>query len=233
MTPSHRVRHRREVRRARRFRLVAAVLLGLVVVVAGALAVWQWGGGSSGGGGSGGVTTSGGLPRLARPPAGRTLTVGTPEGYAYTIEGVSTGTTDDEPPPTTGASPGGRRGYADYLLTNSGKRDALLDFPPSLFMRVERVPAEVKPKCGDRAGENRELCEVPSHGRLVGLIADSKPLVKDDVGGTFLPPGSSCLIRVVTDFPVARDVAPSDLRLYVLNVRFTGDRIPRQVYFPG
>lgn len=230
MSSGHRVRRRQERRRAGRFRLTAAVF-GLALV-GGVVGVWQFGGDDADPGlGTSKVRADGGLPRLVRPETGRPTTVTTPEGFAYTLEGVRRGISAEFA--AAGSSPGAPYAYAEYVLTNSGKQEALLDYPPELFMRVSAVPEAVKGSCGHRTGTKPEMCEVPSRRQIVGMYGGSAAPVKDDAGATHIPVGASYLVREVTEFPVPAEMSDEALGLYVLNVRFTGDRVPRPLFFPG
>lgn len=233
MSYAPRTHRRRQKRRSRQ--LQAAVVAFGLVAVGGTIAVLQATGepdSKVATANGAGVKSDTGLRRLTRPAAGRPLTVTTPEGYSYTLEGVRIAPKGDAAASGGTASPGASHAYVEYILTNSGRDRALLDFPADLFMRDSAVPASVRDRCGHRAGARHEMCEVPNRHQIMGGFGDSKAPEKDELGATYIPAGSSYLVRSVTEFPMTGKADEKDFGLYVLNVRFTGDRIPRQVPFP-
>lgn len=174
-----------------------------------------------------------GAQRLVRPKTGQPVRVGTPEGFAYTLAGVSGGTRGDIGL-AKGAAPGGALyAYAEYILTNTGQQPALLDFPAELYVKRSSVPLAARSRCSPQPGTAPGLCAPPSRSEVVGGLGNAKPLVKDGTGATYIPVGASYLVRTVMDAPVAGDVPQEEIGLYIASVRFTGDRIARAVPFPA
>lgn len=182
-----------------------------------------------GGGDTGPGTTS--PQNSARAPrAGKELTFTTPEGYSYALAAVTAGTR---------AAAGGTGGvdkstvaYADYVLTNKRQEAILLDFPADLFIRRAKVGKNGAGRCMPQPGTAADVCTLPNQSRVVTALNGSKPLTGEQGGVRYMPPGSSYLVRVTTDFPVAADTVQSDIKLYVWNVRFKPDRKAVEIPFP-
>ncbi|MEU9842156.1 hypothetical protein AB0C69_23340 [Actinomadura sp. NPDC048032] len=215
---------------------LAGALTGAVGIaaVAGAIVLLRPGTGdgtaspppSLAGQGDGPAVTSVPAPK-AGPPVGFT----TPEGYGYSLAAVMAGTSR-QPIGATQAPPSGTTyAYADYVLTNSGRRPVLLDFPADLFMPKSQVPSSAQERCMPQAGIPDDMCTLPNHSTVTARIGGSKAPVEDG-GDTMIPAGASYVVRVASDLPVKEDLSADDLRLYVWNARFTSDRKGVRLAFP-
>lgn len=161
---------------------------------------------------------------------GEKLSLSTPDGFTYDIAGVKAGTSD-HPLPTSGAPlpTGTTLAFADYVMTNTGTQPALLDFPADLFVRRSKLPPG-GPACVSQVGVPATLCAVPEHADVVNTLGFPPPSSQDD--DQFIPPGATYLVRVATYAGVRKDIAPSDLGLYVWNPRFIPDRSVLKVQLP-
>lgn len=175
-------------------------------------------------------TSSSAVAKVDRPEAGEPLTVKTPEGFTYSVEAVGRATSKD---PMPAAPPAGLTNvYVDYILTNAGKQAALLDFPPDVFVKRSVVPDSDQERCIPRVGAPDDMCAAPSRPRILGRVGDSRSPYVTSSGDTYIPAGSSYLVRAVVGFVVPDGTSADDLGLYVWAVRFTGDRTAREVVFP-
>lgn len=171
--------------------------------------------------------------RVNRPTAvGKPLTVNTPEGFVYRLEAAGGGSSPDLEPEGVPAAAGQTFAYVDYVLTNTGREPALLDFPPDVFLRRSVVPVTGQDRCIPRVGAAKDVCALPSHSKVVGRLGDSPVPETDESGDTYIPAGASYLVRAAVDLPMPAKVGQDDLSLYVWGVRFTGDRLARPVVFP-
>jgi hypothetical protein len=178
----------------------------------------------------GGDPTS--IPAGTAPPAGWPLEVTTPDGYRYSMAAVAAGTRDR---PTAGTGtpspPGSIYAYADYVLSNPQNRPILLDFPVDLFIKRAMVPESALSRCMPQPGVPGDMCTLPNQAQIVQRLRGSgTPIIKG--ADTFIPPGASYLVRVVTDLPVKKEAGQEDMTLYVWDVRFTTDRKAIEVGFP-
>lgn len=166
------------------------------------------------------------------PRTGRPLKVSTPEGYAYSMGAIKSGS-DSHPLSDTSPGPSGATfAYADYVLTNMKAEPALLDFPADLFTRISKVPAAYRQRCMPQPGADDDMCTLPGHSKIIGYLDDSKPPSGGGGSDTYMPAGASYIVRVASDLPVSDAVKPDDLKLYVWNVRFVPDRRAVEMPFP-
>ncbi|MUN40121.1 hypothetical protein [Actinomadura litoris] len=171
------------------------------------------------------------IAAVPAPEAGPPLNVTTPEGYGYSLAAIRAGT-DRQPLGATQAPPSGTTyAYADYVLTNNGRRPVLLDFPVDLFMPKAGIPASARERCMPQAGIPDDMCTLPNHSKVTGRINGAKPPVEDE-GTTMVPAGASYVVRIASDLPVEDGVSSGDLRLYVWSARFTSDRKGIGLAFP-
>ncbi|WP_285493067.1 hypothetical protein [Actinomadura sp. NBRC 104425] len=219
MANSYRPRSHRKRRSAGRVGLAGALTgaAGIAVVAAG-IAVLQ-----PDGDGGGSLAGEGGPASTPSPATGRPLTFTTPEGYGYRLAAVKTGVDprpfgDGRPPPS-----GSTYAYADYVITNTGQRPVLLDYPADLFMPRSGVPDSARDRCMPQPGIPDSMCTLPNSSKVTARLEGSKPPVRDGAD-TLIPAGASYVVRVASDLPVEDDLDPSDLRLYVWNARYTSDR---------
>jgi hypothetical protein len=181
---------------------------------------------------SGGTTDSSGLPTVKAPQAGPVLTLNTPEGYGYGLSAVKAGTEakplgGDLEPPGEGLT----YAYADYVITNTERRPALLDYPADLFLPLEHVPESARSRCMPQPGIPNGVCTLPNKSRVTARVEGSAPLVVEGAD-KLIPPGASFVVRIATEIPVDAGTEPGDLRLYVWNARFTSDRKGIEIAFP-
>jgi hypothetical protein len=171
------------------------------------------------------------IPAGSPPQAGWPLEVTTPDGYRYSMAAVTAGTRDR---PSAGGTPspsGAVYAYADYVLSNTQNRPVLLDFPIDLFIDRAIVPESERSRCMPQPGVPGDMCTLPNQSQIALRLRNSEaPIVRG--ADTFIPPGASYLVRVVTDLPVKKAAGQADMRLYVWNVRFTTDRKAIEVAFP-
>jgi hypothetical protein len=235
---THRVYHRRKSKSSAARLGLAAALSGALAVGAIAVGVVVLRPGGTGGarpdldaaGPQGEGQRSAGIPAGTAPPAGWPLDVSTPDGYRYRMAAISAGIRDR---PWTGApSPTGAvYAYADYVLSNDQKRPILLDFPADLFVRRAMVPESARSRCMPQPGVPGDMCTLPNQAQIVLRLRNSPaPIVEG--ADTFIPPGASYLVRVITDLPVKKGAGQEDMTLYVWNVRFTTDRKAVEIGFP-
>jgi hypothetical protein len=180
---------------------------------------------------SAGTARTGGRT-LAQLKTGQKLDVNTPDGYSYSLAAVGSGTSDrplasTRTPPPQGAT----LAYVDYVITNAGSDEALLDFPADLFVKRALVPASAAARCMPQPGAPADMCTLPDHTDVVNTLGFAAPRSED--GDQYIPPGASYLVRVATDLPVTPGTKQSDLGLYVFNSRFVADRQAVDVPFPG
>lgn len=235
MTASHHSHRRRRTRSAARLALAggATGVIG-VTAVAALIAVLRVHGHrdepaprqvAAGAGASHGTA-------LSRLKTGTELDLTTPDGYTYAIAAVRAGTADrplhdSRTPPPAGAT----LAYIDYVITNTGTRPALLDFPADLFVRRSRLPASVSAgRCMPQPGAPADMCTLPNHTDVVNTLGFPPPKSRDD--DQYIPAGASYLVRVATDMGVSRDIRRSDMGLYVWNPRFISDRHAVQAPLP-
>jgi hypothetical protein len=222
--------HRRRKRKAAKLGLVGALagVLGIAVIAAAIVFLRpDPQGGNAGSEGS----TAGGLGSVPSPKAGATLSLTTPEGYGYGLAAVKAGTSAA---PLPGAKPPGAGetyAYADYVITNTQRRPALLDYPADLFMPVDQVPESARSRCMPQPGIPDDMCTLPNHSQITARVDDSEPPVTEGAD-KMIPPGASYVVRIVTDLPVKEGVQAGDLKLYVWNARYTSDRKGIEMAFP-
>ncbi|MGI5203144.1 hypothetical protein ACQEU6_16405 [Spirillospora sp. CA-108201] len=214
---------------------LAGALTGAVGIaaVAGAIMVLRPGTGDGGSSSPPGLASQGDAAgaSVPAPKAGPQVGFTTPEGYGYSLAAVMAGTSR-QPLGATQAPPSGTTyAYADYVLTNSGRRPVLLDFPADLFMPKSQVPASARERCMPQAGVPDDMCTLPNHSKITARIDGSKAPVEEG-GDTMLPAGASYVVRIASDLPVKEDLSADDLRLYVWNARFTSDRKGIRLDFP-
>ncbi|SFN13408.1 MULTISPECIES: hypothetical protein [Actinomadura] len=165
------------------------------------------------------------------PKAGPPVNFTTPEGYGYSLAAVKAGT-NRQPLGATEAPPSGTTyAYADYILTNNQRRPVLLDYPADLFMPKAQVPEDAQERCMPQAGIAADMCTLPNHSKITGLIDGSKAPV-DDNGTAMMPAGASYVVRIASDLPVKEGLSADDLQVYVWNARYTSDRKGIRLAFP-
>lgn len=163
---------------------------------------------------------------------GDKLSLTTPDGFTYDVAGMKAGTSD-RPLSTTRTPPpsGATLAYADYVITNTGTRPALLDFPADLFVRRSKLPPKAPAnRCMPQPGAPADMCTLPNHTDVVNTLGFAPPTSAD--GDQYIPAGASYLVRVATDMGVSADIGPADLGLYVWNPRFVPDRKAVKIAFP-
>ncbi|TMQ89874.1 hypothetical protein ETD83_37915 [Actinomadura soli] len=216
-------------RGGRRGGLVAAgalVLAGLVTV---GLVLTR-------GSGDGGTTTPGpvagaGGPDVPLPRAGKAIEVGTADGARYRIAAVSSGvagglvTTFQSPPSGTSFA------YVEYLLTNPTNQKVLLDFPGDVFVKRTLVAPDAQGRCMPQAGVPEDMCTPPTKSRVVRRLAGGEP-IPGEGGDTYLPPGSTYLVRATVDVPVRREITGKDMGLYVWKQLNMADQLAKEAPFP-
>lgn len=235
MANSYRPRTRRKTRTAGWLGLAGALTgaAGIAAVAVGIAVLQPDGEEGDAAGGSTPVTgeSRGGPAPTPSPRTGPSLTFTTPEGYEYGLAAVKTGV--DPRPFGEGKSPpaGSTYAYAEYVITNPGRRPVLLDYPADLFMPRSSVPASARDRCMPQPGIPDSMCTLPNSSRVTARLEGSKPLLKDGVD-TLIPAGGSYVVRIASDLPVDDDLDPSDLKLYVWNARYTSDRKGIELAFP-
>ncbi|GAA0317216.1 hypothetical protein NE235_15580 [Actinoallomurus spadix] len=170
---------------------------------------------------------------LAKLKAGPKLDLTTPDGYTYAIAAVESGTADKPLPGTRTPPPDGATlAYIDYVITNTGTRPALLDFPADLFVKRSALPASVagSGRCMPQPGAPSGMCTLPDTTQVIDTLGFPAPRSED--GDQFIPAGASYLLRVATDMGVNKDVRRDDVGLYVWNPRFVTDRQAVEAEFP-
>lgn len=224
------VGRRRGRRAGKRSAVLIPTAVGLILITGAAIAL------RSGGDPGRAVTSANNgwhvaLRQVPRPPTGHPVSVTTPEGDRYTMAvvraGVAAAPLSGMPPPPTG------EGYAfiDYVLTNELRRPVLLDFPPNVFLRRATVPPDFAGQCISQMGAPVNLCDLPGRSKVIGRLAGSPGLVRQEAD-TFLAAGGSYLVRAVANPPVDETLTEYDMALYVWQVRYTRDGIARLVPFP-
>jgi hypothetical protein len=176
--------------------------------------------------------SSGGAKAVAAPKTGPTLSIANTDGYDYTIA-AARGGTNNKPLPGTGTPPpdGAGYAYADYVLTNTGQKPALLDFPADLFVQRTGVAGGAQARCMPQPGTLPDMCTLPNHSAIIGYLNGSRgPSTQD--GDQYMPAGASYLIRVATDLPVRTDLGQSQMNLYIWDARYISDRKAVLVAFP-
>ncbi|WP_067830726.1 hypothetical protein [Actinomadura kijaniata] len=235
MSNSYRSHRRRKKSKAGRLGLAGALTgaVGIAAVAAGIVlmrpddrrtgtAIGQAGGGEA-------ATPS----ATAAPPTGPVLSLTTPEGYGYGLAAVKAGT-DEKPLATSEATADGKTfAYADYVLTNTGRRPALLPnvSAADLFVPASQVPDGAKERCMPQAGVPSHMCTLPNHSKVLARLDGSRPPFRDGAD-TMIPGGASYLVRVATDLPVKDGLEAGDIRLYVWDARYTPERKGIEVAFP-
>jgi hypothetical protein len=166
------------------------------------------------------------------PRTGPALSIANTDGYAYSIA-AARGGTDDSPLPGTGTPPpaGATYAYAEYVLTNTGNKPALLDFPADLFVKRSRVARESQARCMPQPGTLPGMCTLPNHSVVVGYLNGAKGPSSQD-GDPYMPAGASYLIRVATDLPVSTGLPQADMNLYIWDARYISDRKAVLLAFP-
>jgi hypothetical protein len=178
-----------------------------------------------------GAAHSGGRT-LAQLKTGQKLDVSTPDGYSYSLAAVGSGTSSRPLASTRTPPPQGTTlAYIDYVITNTGTDEALLDFPADLFVKRSFVPASAGARCMPQPGAPADMCTLPDHTDVVNTLGFAAPRSEDE--DQYIPAGASYLVRVATDLPVTPGVERSDLGLYVWNSRFVADRRAVGVPFPS
>ena len=177
--------------------------------------------------------SSSGPRSRAQLKTGTELDVSTPDGFSYSLAAVKGGTAHRPLASTRTPPPDGTTlGYVDYVLTNTGKAPALLDFPADLFVKRSRVPASVaKNRCMPQPGAPSDMCTLPDHTDVINTLGSAPPRSQDE--DQYIPAGASYLVRVATDMPVSTGTTQHDLGLYVWDSRFVPDRRAVDVPFPG
>jgi hypothetical protein len=236
---SHHSHRRRKKRSAGKLGLAGAAtgVVGVVLVAMVIVLLRSTGNGGANThvpGTDGAPAVNGGVvERVTAPRTGPPLHLRTPDGFAYDAAAARGGTgdrplrTDKAPPPA-----GKTFAYIDYVLTNTGSQEALLDFPGDLFARRALVPANERARCMPQPGVAGDMCTLPNHSAVIGYLHDSKAPVEEN-GDQYMPPGASYLVRVATTEPVEKSlVGRRDLRLYVWDARYISDRRAVEVAFP-
>lgn len=237
MEGSHHSHRHRKKRSAGKLSLAGAAtgVLG-VVLVAVAIVLLR----STGGGANAHAPDTDGAPavdggvvgRVATPRTGAPLHLTTPDGFAYDAAAARGGTSDRPLRTDTTPPPAGKTyAYIDYVLTNTGSQEALLDFPGDLFVRRALVPANLRARCMPQAGARDDMCTLPNHSAVIGYLRGSEAPV-DENGDQYMPPRASYLVRVATTQPVEKGVKQGDLRMYVWDARYIRDRRAVEVAFP-
>ncbi|GAA3234814.1 hypothetical protein [Actinocorallia longicatena] len=193
------------------FAAVATGVLG-IGVIAGAVFVLR-GEGEEPASASSPIATSADAGAVETPKTGPVVSLTTPDGFRYKIAAVS-GTRK-----STGEA------YADYTLTNvSGKR-APLETPGSLFVNLATA-GEAGKRCAANRTVPAGLCGVQTITEVVGYLGTSQ---QPEIDGEdqWMPPGAGYLVRVSSSAKVG-EIRPSDLRLYISEIRFVtaGKAIP-------
>jgi hypothetical protein len=238
MEPSHRSHRHRKKKSAGKLGLAGAAT-GVFGVMLVAVAIVLLRSADSGGAGTkapgedGAPSVHGGLAGPVRtPPTGPPLRLRTPEGFGYSVAAVH-GATNDQPFPT-GHSPlpaGSTYAYVDYVLTNTGNQQVLLDFPGDMFVRRDQVPAAARARCMPQPGVPGSMCTLPNHSAVIGYVNGSKPPIVDS-GDQYMPPGAAYLVRVATTMPVVKGLQQSGMNLFVWDARYISDRRAVEVPFP-
>jgi hypothetical protein len=170
--------------------------------------------------------------RVAPPRTGAPLHLTTPDGFTYDAAAARGGTNDRPLPTDTTPVPAGRTyAYIDYVLTNTGDQEALLDFPGDLFVRRALVPADIRARCMPQPGVRGDMCTLPNHSAVIGYLHGSEAPVEEN-GDQYMPARASYLVRVATTQPVEKSVGQRDLGLYVWDARYISDRRAVEVAFP-
>jgi hypothetical protein len=178
------------------------------------------------------AVNGGAVGRVASPRTGASLHLITPDGFSYDAAAARGGTSDRPLRTATTPPPAGKTyAYIDYVLTNTGGQEALLDFPGDLFVRRELVPASARARCMPQPGVKGDMCTLPNQSAVIGYLHGSKAPVEEN-GDQYMPPGASYLVRVATTQPVEKGVGQRDLRMYVWDARYTSDRRAVEVAFP-
>jgi hypothetical protein len=166
------------------------------------------------------------------PRTGPALSIANTDGYAYSIA-AARGGTDDSPLPGTGTPPpaGATYAYADYVLTNTGNKPALLDFPADLFVKRSRIARESQARCMPQVGTQPGMCTLPNHSVVIGYLNGAKAPSSQE-GDQYMPAGASYLIRVATDLPVSTGLTPAEMNLYIWDARYISDRKAVLLAFP-
>jgi hypothetical protein len=188
-------------------------------------------GGGTRAGTSGPTADTSRVPTVRKPASGPVLSLGTPEGYGYGVAAIKAGTDARPLGPTRAPGEGLTYAYADYVITNTEARPAMLDYPADLFMPLEQVPESARSRCMPQAGIPEGMCTLPNHSQVTARIRGSAPLIVDGAD-KLIPPNASYIIRIATDVPVKDGTQASDLKLYVWNARFTNDRKGIELTFP-
>jgi hypothetical protein len=156
---------------------------------------------------------------------GTALDISTPDGYTYRMGAVDGGSNGRS---KTGRSSTGSAAYIDYVLTNTQRTPALLDFPGDLFVKHGLVAAGVP--CQPQTGAPADTCSVRNHSQIISNMGSAAPTLKD--GDQYIAGNSSYLVRITTD-PVLNIVpTQSDLALYVWDERFIPSGVATLVPFP-
>ena len=175
--------------------------------------------------------SSGTAKTVAAPKTGPTLSIANTDGYAYSIAAARGGTNNKPLPGTTPPPDGTSYAYADYVLTNTGQKPALLDFPADLFVHRDRVGVVARTRCMPQAGTRADMCTLPNHSAVIGYLKGSRPPATQD-GDQYMPAGASYLVRVATDLPVSTDLTQGEMNLYIWDARYISDRKAVLLAFP-
>jgi hypothetical protein len=170
--------------------------------------------------------------QTSTPRTGPALSIANTDGYAYTIA-AARGGTDASPLPGTGTPPpaDATYAYADYVLTNTGNKTALLDFPADLFVKRSRIARESQARCMPQVGTQPGMCTLPNHSVVIGYLNGAKAPSSQE-GDQYMPAGASYLIRVATDLPVSTGLTPAEMNLYIWDARYISDRKAVLLAFP-
>ncbi|MCP9983812.1 hypothetical protein [Actinomadura madurae] len=98
-------------------------------------------------------------------------------------------------------------------------------------MPKAQVPEDAQERCMPQAGIASDMCTLPNHSKITGLIDGSKAPV-DDNGTAMMPAGASYVVRIASDLPVKEGLSADDLQVYVWNARYTSDRKGIRLAFP-
>lgn len=142
---------------------------------------------------------------------GEPLELTNTEGFTYTVGAIKAGVDERQ------------RAFIDYLITNTSGKQAPVEAPGQLFL--PRVLAD-SDRCADQEGAAPGTCSPPTTVKLL----EGKTVREGS--DKYMPVGAAFVVRTFTTGPVSPKARPSDLKLYVWNVRFIRDRIAKPVPLP-
>ncbi|MCD0450224.1 serine/threonine protein kinase [Actinocorallia sp. API 0066] len=202
-----------------RYGVVAGVMAVAVVGVA-ATVVMTGGGEAEPTAPESSLMAEGGPTSRAKPPTGPVLELRNTDDFTYTVGAVGGGTEEID---------GKKYAYAEYTIANVQSQPVPMEFPGDLFLDRARAPRGVP--CAEQPGAPASRCTVKNVTTVKALLDGSAPPLTVD-GDQYMAAGASYLLHVRTEAPVSAQVKPSELGLYVWNVRFFADRKARHVEFP-